>query len=495
MASLKRLASETAIYGLSTILARVINFLLVPLYTREISTASYGIYTELFAYVALLQVVLTFGMETGFFRFASKEKDPQLVLSTSLSWVSLLSLLFLAFTIIFSHPVASWFERPQDWIFIILIGAILCSDSITAILFARLRLEHKAIKFSIFKAIKILSELGFNLIFFLTLPHYFSHHPDSFLLNFLSPTPDYGYIIFAVFLSSVVAMLLFIPSLLKIKLRFSFPLWKQMVLYSFPLVIAGLPGVANDLIDRILFRHLVSQPPSWESQLGIFGANVKLAVIMSLFVQMFRYAAEPFFFASSNEANIRQTYARVMKYFSAFCIFIFLAITLNLDIVSLLLGRDFRSGADIVPVMLMAYVLLGVSFNLSMCFKLSGKTQYVMYITFTGLLVTLLVNLIFMPIFGYYAAAWGHLLSYLSMVILSWWIGHKIYPIPYDWKNILLYFGMGIALYFAFRLIGGYFDNTILKLALSLVFMALFIVFFLKNEKINPAGLLRIKRK
>lgn len=174
-----------------------------------------------------------------------------------------------------------------------------------------------------------------------------------------------------------------------------------------------------------------------------------------------------------------------MKYFSAFCILIFLGLTTNIDLLSLILGRDFRSGIDIVPIMLMAYVLLGVSFNLSMCFKLSGKTQYTIYITLFGLLITLVANLIFMPIYGYYAAAWGHLISYLGMVVLSWWLGRKVYPIPYDWKNIILYFALGIALFVGYRLLSSKLDGYVLKLAISIAVMAIFCLFFLKKEKIK----------
>ncbi|MDR0659902.1 MAG: oligosaccharide flippase family protein [Prevotellaceae bacterium] len=485
MASIKKLAGETAIYGASTILARMVNFLFVPLYTREISTSNYGIFSEYFAYIAILQVFLTFGMETGFFRHANKEKDPKFVLSTTLTWISFLSVLFFLFTFFGANQIASLFGRPEDSICIIFIGATLCFDSITAIMFSKQRFEHKAVKFATFKTIKIFSELGFNLLFFLCLPAYFAANPDSFLLNFLPATPGYQYIIFAIFLSSLVAMLLFLPSFFKIKFRFSVSLWKQMMLYSIPVMIAGLPGAANDAIDRILFRYLAPQPPGWEEQLGMFSANVKLAVIMSLFVQMFRYAAEPFFFANAQEKNIRKTYADVMKYFSVFCIVVFLGLTTNIDLLSLILGRDFRSGIDIVPIMLMAHVLLGISFNLSMCFKLSGKTQYTIYITLFGLLITLVVNLIFMPLYGYYAAAWGHLLSYLGMVVLSWWLGRKVYSIPYDWKNIAIYFITGIALFFGYRLLDSHLNRYILKLAISIAIIILFCLFFLKNEKIK----------
>lgn len=487
MASIKKLANETVIYGVSTILARVLNYMLFPLYTRVISPENYGIYSELLAYVTLLQVALTFGLETGFFRFANRgDKDPNDVLSTALVWVSFLSFLFFALASASSFNIASLMGRAESAPLIVLIAAILCFDCITAILFARLRFLHKAIRFSTFKVIKILAELGFNFLFFFTLPVYFINHPNSILLNFLTPVPDYSYIIFAIFLSSLVPMLLFLPSLFKLRFRFIPSLWKEMMLYSIPIMMAGLPGVANDFIDRILFRFFAPTPPSWESQLGLFSGNVKLAVIMSLFVQMFRYAAEPFFFASAKEEDIRKTYAKVMKYFSVFCIFIFLFVTLNIDLIGLLLGKDFRSAIDIVPIMLMAYVLLGVAFNLSMCFKLTGKTHYTIYITLAGLTVTLLINVVFMPVYGYYAAAWGHLLSYLVMVVISWLMGRKIYPIPYRWGDIAIYFGVGLLLYFSFRWLNSAMLVGILqKSVVSLLFLAVFLVFFIKKENIS----------
>jgi O-antigen/teichoic acid export membrane protein len=245
----------------------------------------------------------------------------------------------------------------------------------------------------------------------------------------------------------MVSLLLFIPDILKVKFKFSGELWRKMMLYSLPLMIAGLPGVANDFIDRILFRYFSPEGVVWQAQLGVFQAGVKLAVIMLLFVQMFRYAAEPFFFAGEKNKRSPISYAVVMNHFTAFCVFIFLFVMFYMDAIGLLIGKDFRSGLDAVPIMLGAYLLLGIAFNLSMWYKLSGKTQFAIYITSVGLVVTLIVNVIFMPQYGYMAAAWAHFLSYLVMVILSAWLGAKYYPIPYNWPKIWTYVSVGLLLF------------------------------------------------
>ncbi|MDR3132711.1 MAG: oligosaccharide flippase family protein [Prevotellaceae bacterium] len=453
MHPLKRLAGETAIYGLSTIVARIVNFFFVPLYTRILSQSDYGIATEFLAYIAILQVALTLGLETGCFRFANKHEQPARVFSNALTTMLAVTLGFFALVTLFSQPLAGALGYDAYTPCVIYVGGILASDCFTAILFARLRFEHRAVKFSVFKTIKISGEIVFNILLFFGAPAYFAAHPDSFWLHFISATPDFSYLLFAIFLSCVLALLLFIPDILRTHFGIDRKLWRAMMRYSLPLMIAGLPGVANDFIDRLLFRYLLPAGVNWQAELGVFQAGVKLAVIMTLFVQMFRYAAEPFFFAGVKDRNSPKLYAAVMNHFVAFCMVIFLFVVFYLDIIGLLLGKDFRAGADIVPVMLGAYLLLGVSFNLSMWYKLSGKTNYAIYITLLGLLVTLAVNGCFMPRYGYHAAAWGHLLSYLVMVILSAWLGARYYPIPYNWKKIIAYIAAGAALYFAARLL------------------------------------------
>ena len=435
---------------MSTILARIINFLFVPFYTRLLTTASYGVVTEFMAYIAVLQVVLVMGLETGCFRFANKDgNDPDKVYTGALAAVSGLSLAFLALMIAFAGPISRLLGYDGYSSCIMYMGGILALDSITAILFARLRQEHKALKFAIFKTVKILVETGANIVLFFPFAAFCSRKaealgiaaselgPDQlWLLHFVSPTPDFSYVIFAILVSCIVCALLFIPDLLRLNLKFDGKLLRQMLAYSLPLMVAGLPGTVNDFIDRILFRFLDHNAELWQSSLGIFQAAVKLAVIMNLFIQMFRFAAEPFFFQRAADRNSRELYAKVMEWFTAFCGLVFLGVILYIDVVSLLLGRDFRSGVGVVPVMLFSYMVLGMLFNVSMWYKLSGKTNMAIWITSAGLVVTVIVNLIFMPKYSYWAAAFGHLASYLVMFALSAFLGQKHYPIPYRWGRL-----------------------------------------------------------
>ncbi len=434
---LKQLAGETAIYGLSTILARIINFLFVPFYTRMLTTASYGVVTEFMAYIAVLQVVLVLGLETGCFRFANREGvNPTAVYSNALATVFGTSFSFLAFMILFSGQIASMLGYDGFGNCIIYVGGILALDCTTAILFAKLRQEHKAFKFALFKTVKILTETAANMVLFFWYPA----HSSALMGHFVSPTPDFTYVIFAIFVSSIVCAVLFVPDLLRTSFEFDRKLLRQMLAYSIPLMIAALPGIINDFLDRILFRYFDTNADVWQSSLGIFQAAVKLSVIMNLFIQMFRFAAEPFFFQRAQNKGSKQLYAIVMEYFTAFCGLILLGVFLYLDVFALIIGKDFRSGMGVVPIMLLSYMLLGMLFNVSMWYKLSGKTNMAIWITLAGLLVTVVINVLFMPKFSFWAAAFGHLASYLVMFVISAVLGAHYYPIPYSWKRIISFF-------------------------------------------------------
>lgn len=428
---IKLLAKETAIYGLPSILARVLNFLFVSVYTRMLSQVQYGVVTEFLAYIAILQVVLVLGLETGCFRFANKEGiDSQKVYSGALLTIMGVNLAFLAVMVVFSDAISSTLGYKGYNRLIIYVASILFCDSITAILFAKLRQEHNALKFAILKSVKIFTEIGANLFLFFVYP----------------ANPDFTYPVFAIFISCIVCLVLFIPDLLKLRLTWDGGLVKRMLAYSIPLMVAALPGVANDFADRVLFRFFDTSSEAWRASLGVYQAAVKLAVIMNLFIQMFRYAAEPFFFQQAREDGVQALYARVMEYFTAFCALVFLGVVGYIDIISLFLGSDFRIAIGVVPIMLLSYMILGMLFNVSMWYKLSERTDMAIWITLAGLAVTILVNVVFMPRFSYWASAFGHLTSYLIMFILSAWLGSKYYPIPYNWKRIgMLFVLMGTA--------------------------------------------------
>lgn len=458
---LRQLAGETVIYGLSTILARIINFAFVPIYTRLLTQASYGVVAEFMAYIAVLQVILVLGLETGCFRFANKEKaNPKAVYTNALVATTGLSLSFLALLVVFAGPLSSLMGYDGYQSVILYVGGILALDSVTAILFAKLRQEHKALKFAALKTIKILTETAGNIILFFPFVKYCASvasalgrpveslsASDIWLLHFVSAVPDFTYPIFAILLSCIVCALLFLPDLLKFSFEFDGRLMKKMLAYSLPLMIAALPGVVNDFLDRILFRYFDKSADVWQASLGVYQAAVKLAVIMSLFIQMFRFAAEPFFFQKAGERDSKELYAIVMEFFTAFCGFIFLGVILYIDIFSLILGKDFRSGVGIVPVMMLSYMLLGMLFNVSMWYKLSEKTNMAIWITLAGLIVTAVVNIIFMPLYSYWAAAFGHLASYLVMFIISAALGSRYYPIPYKWMRISVFFILSVLIY------------------------------------------------
>lgn len=438
------------IYGLSTILARIINFLFVPIYTRVLSPESYGVVTEFMAYIAVLQVALVLGLETGCFRFANKEGvDPKKVYSNAFVTVFCVSATFLALMIAFAGPISSALGYEGYSSCIMYMGGILALDAVTAILFAKLRQESKALKFAIFKTIKIITETAANLVLFLWFPVHCKAvaekvgaevasltSSDIWLLHFIPSVPDFSYVIFAIFISCLVCGLLFIPDYLKLSFRLDPKLLRQMLAYSLPLMVAALPGVVNDFLDRILFRYFDTNAEAWRSSLGLYQAAVKLAVIMNLFIQMFRYAAEPFFFKKSRDKDSKDLYALVQEYFTAFCGLVFLGVILYIDIIALILGPQFRSAVGVVPVMLLSYMILGMLFNVSMWYKLSGKTNMAIWITLAGLVVTAIVIILFMPKYSYWAAAYGHLASYVVMFALSSILGAKYYPIPYRWGRL-----------------------------------------------------------
>ena len=469
---LKQLAGQTVIYGLSTILARIINFLFVPIYTRMLTPESYGVVTEFMAYIAVLQVVLVLGLETGCFRFANKEGvDEKKVYSNAFVTVFCISATFLALMIAFAGPLSSALGYEGYSSCIMYMGGILALDAITAILFAKLRQDGKAMKFAIFKTIKIVTETAANLVLFLWFPKYCAAAAESlgrsvtsgdiWLLNFIPATPDFSYVIFAIFISCVVCGLLFIPDYLRISFRLDPKLLRQMLAYSIPLMVAALPGVVNDFLDRILFRYFDTNAEAWRSSLGLYQAAVKLAVIMNLFIQMFRYAAEPFFFRRAREKDSKQLYAKVQEYFTAFCGLVFLGVILYIDIIALILGPQFREAVGVVPVMLFSYMILGMLFNVSMWYKLSGKTDMAIWITLSGLVVTALVIVLFMPKYSYWAAAFGHLASYLVMFAVSAILGAKYYPIPYRWGRLAaIIVAMGAVYLLSIGLDSMFFQNT-----------------------------------
>jgi O-antigen/teichoic acid export membrane protein len=453
---LKKLAGQTVVYGMGTIVPRLLNYLLLtPFYTRIFIEGEYGVVTELYAYVAFLLVLLTYGMETSFFRFAETETNKDRVFTTALGSLFVTSSLFILLGTLFAGNIADLIRYPDHPEYIIYFVIIVGVDAFSAIPFARLRQQNKAFRFAWLKVFNVSTNIFFNFFFLLFCPWFLDQNPDSALQTIYSADIGVGYAFISNLIASVLTLILLLPEVFRIRISFDSRILKRMLSYGFPLLLVGLFGMINEVSDKLLFKFLISVPDNIADpdayvlgQLGIYGANYRLAVLMTLFIQMFRYAAEPFFFSHAREENAKRLYASVMKYFIIFCLLIFLGVSLFIDIFKYFIGPDFRTGLMIVPIILMANLLLGIFYNLSVWYKLTDKTGYGAIIAFTGAVITVVLNVLLVPEYGYLGAAWAHLSCYFTMVVISYFWGRKHYRISYDLKNISFYFIIAMAIYF-----------------------------------------------
>lgn len=438
---LKKLFSQTALYGLSSILGKVLNFMLVPLHTAVLTRAAYGINTDIYAIIAFFIVILTYGLETSFFRFS--EKYPQkkdAVYTTAMLSIVGTSLLFIVLFSVFSEPVTLWMKYADNPNYIWWMVIILAIDAIAAIPFARLRAENKAVKFVTVKLALIFSNIFFNLLFFA--PQLINQYlPFDLVPYWFGENLGVGYIFLANLFASGVMLLLLWPQFFKVKLKFDTLLWREMLVFGLPLLVSGLAGVANELLDRQLLKYLLPED-QWQTQVGIYGAVYKLSIFLILFNQAFRYAAEPFFFSSNKKDGAKETFAMVMNYFVMVMAIGFVLIMAYLNVVKHFIDEKFWEGLYIIPILLMANVFLGINTNLSFWYKLSDRTNQAIYITGFGLLLTLGINIWLIPIMGYEGAAWATLASYVGMTVLSYFLGQHYYPIPYKTGRILLVVGL-----------------------------------------------------
>lgn len=479
---------------MGTIVPRVLNYLLLtPFYTRVFITGEYGVITELYAYVAFLMVLLTYGMETAFFRYAESEADKEKVYRTSLTSLLFTTLLFLMVAILFAQPIASLIKYPSHKEYILYFALIVGIDAFTAIPFARLRQQQQAARFTMIRIVNVLVNIGLNVFFLYMCPRILQHHPDSIVRVIYSPGVGVGYAFISNLIASGTTLLLLLPELIRFRIRFDPVLLRQLLAYALPLLVVGLAGMVNEVSDKILLKYLVVPPPGTPDpdtyamgQVGIYGANFKLAVLMTLFIQMFRFAAEPFFFAQAKKENPQKIYADVMKYFVIFCLLIFLAVTLYMNLFQYLIGKDFREGLHIVPIILIANLLLGVFYNQSIWYKLTNLTRYGAYIALMGAVITVIVNVVLVPRIGYVGSALGHLACYSGMVIVSYFIGQKHYPVPYDIRTMAFYFILAMALFGISLLLPGLslFIKTAVHTGLFLVFALLVLI----REKPLRAG-------
>lgn len=457
----RKLAGQTAIYGIPSILVRFLNYLLVPLYTYGLLTQQeYGVVNLFYSYTALLMVILTYGMETAFFRFSETESEKSTVYSTGLISLLVSSLLFLALAMIFPRTIAGWIAYPQFPQYVVWFAWIMALDAITAIPYARLRALNRPVWFATVKSVNMAVNILFNLFFLLLCPYLKKHAPDSFIETVVDLVyrSDWTieYIFISNLLASIVTLILLLPQVSGLKWRFDPGLWKRMLVYSLPLMVAGMAGIVNETVDRILLRYLLpGTPAEAEAQVGVYSACYKIAVLMVLFIQAYRFAAEPFFFSQMKNQDARVVYARVMDYFIISVTTIFLVTMLFLDTVFIrLTGPEFRSARAVIPVLMVAKMFLGIYYNLSIWFKLTGKTLWGAFITLAGAAVTIGLNFLLIPlsqdfiIHGYLGSAYATLACYALMMVLGYLTGQRYYPIRYNLKKFFGYTGLALALFF-----------------------------------------------
>ena len=439
MASIKTLAKDTAIYGLSSIVGRFLNYLLVPLYTHVISAASggYGIVTNLYAYTALILVILTFGMETTFFRFANKEdEDANTVFSTSLALVSALSLLFLGAVVLFATPISQALGYADHPDYLLMMAAVVALDAIQAIPFCLLRFQKKAMKFASLKLLFIVLNIGLNLLYFVVLGH-----------------TEVFYVFFLNLVCTFLITFFFVPELIHMRFRVDMSLLRRMLSYSWPILILGIAGILNQAADKMIFPLVYPDKAQGISELAVYGACAKIAMIMAMITQAFRYAYEPFVFAQSRERGQAHMYAMGMKYFVIFTLLAFLCVMAWLPALRYMVGADYWQGLRVVPIVMAAEIMMGVYFNLSFWYKLIDKTIYGAVFSIVGCTVLLAVNFYGIPRMSYMACAWGGFAGYGTAMVLSYIVGQKKNPIPYPMRSMAGYVLLAVVLYVLITLV------------------------------------------
>jgi len=478
MSEMKSLAKDTAIYGLSSIIGKFLNYLLVPLYTYALArTADYGIVTNIYAWTALLLVLLTYGMETGFFRFANREDyDARTVYKTAYGSLLISSALFTILVVLFHQPIAVALGYPDHAEFVEMMFATVAIDAFACIPFAYLRYQKKPIIFAAIKLLFVVLNIGFNILFLVVLGK-----------------NDVFYVFLSNILATTIQTLCLLPFTLPKGGRFDGAVLKDMLRYSLPLLVLGVAGIMNQTLDRILFPYLYTGADA-QAQLGIYGACFKVAMVMMMFTQAFRYAYEPFVFAKHKDRQSVEAYADAMKYYIIFSYLILLGVIFYLDIFRYIVSSAYWEGLKIVPVVLWTYVFQGIYFNLSFWYKLTDETKWGAWFSLIGLAITLVLQVVGVPLIGYWASCGSSLVCYFVIMLLSYFIGQKKAPIPYDLKSIGLYTVLTVVLlgiYYAVRL------NTDLNMwalmGVGTVLIAIYLI-LLTRKDFPLANVLRNRR-
>jgi O-antigen/teichoic acid export membrane protein len=496
MTAIKRLAGQTAIYGIPSVLGRILGYLLVPLYTRVFLPGDYGTVNVFYAYASLLMVILTYGMETAFFRFNEHEPDKEKVFSTGMISLIFSSILFLILVSFYADKIAEWIEYPKHRDYVLWFAWILVLDALSAIPFAYLRAQNKPSRFAWIKMSGITINIGLNLFFLLLCPFILSHYSNDFFGRFVTAVyrPNWGieYIFVSNLIASSVTLVMLLPQIASVKWKIYPGLWKKMLFYAFPLLFAGMAGIINETFDRLLLRYLLPKDIA-SYQVGIYAACYKISILMTIFIQAYKYAAEPFFFAQAKEKDAKAVYAKIMDYFIIIVSLIFLVTMLYLDdfIMPILVGEKYWAGKGVIPVLMMANLFLGVYYNLSIWYKLTAKTSWGAWLSLIGAVITLVLNFWWIPlssehlIYGYYGSAWATFICYGSMMILSYLIGQKYFPVKYNLIKFAGYLGLSVLLYVISSVIKP--DMAVLRIGFHTVLLIIFlgIVYLVEKPRLS----------
>ncbi len=483
MKEVRKLAGQTLIYGLGTIIPRFLHYaVMTPFYTRIFNDnpGDYGIITELYAWMVLLLVLLTYGMETGFFRFSQKSEDPDKVYSTALISLLLSSLLFLVLVNVFIGPVSAAMDYRENHDYIRMFAGIVAIDAFTAIPFAMLRRKNRPMLFSTIKIVNVVITIVL-VVFLLQIAPGVWQRSDGWFRRVYNPEYRVGYVFVANLISSIATLLMLIPQIIKVRLVFDRALWIRMITYSFPLLLAGLSGTINDVLDKVLLRRIIGDEEG-QALVGIYGAGYKIAVLMALFIQMFRFAAEPFFFERAKHSDAKATYAFVMKYFIIIMLLVFLGLNLYISGLKYIIASNFREAIIVVPLVSMGYLLYGIYINHSIWYKLNDMTRYAVYITLAGAVVTVLINVLLIPVYGYMASAWAHVASYGIMIVMSFIMAEKHYKVSYNMKQFIPYFCIAVGMVILARYIN--YPDIITELIVNTLMIIAFTAYAQYKDKI-----------
>ena len=494
MAGLKSLAKDTAIYGLSSIVGRFLNYLLVPLYTAKISAESggYGVITNMYAYTALMLVLLTFGMETTFFRFSNKEGEaPSKVFSATLAAVGTVALVFVCLVFAFITPLSTAMGYASHPSFVWVMAVTVAIDAFQCIPFAYLRYKKKAVKFAVLKLLFIVMNILLNLVYFVVLPSLYNSYPDI-VGKIYSPEVGPGYAFYINLFCTASITFCFYKELKTFRPSYDRKMLGRMLGYSWPILVLGIAGILNQTADKILFPYIYKGGDAHE-QLGIYGAASKIAMIMAMITQAFRYAYEPFVFGKSKDKDNKETYALAMKYFVIFTLLAFLVVVGYLDVLKHLIGSDYWDGLKVVPIVMAAEIMMGVYFNLSFWYKLIDKTIWGAWFSGAGCLVLIVINVVFVPQYGYMACAWAGFAGYATAMLFSYFVGQKYYPIDYRLGHLAKYIVLAVVVFAMITYVNSSLD-MLPAVAINTVLIAFFALFIVRNDFPVSAIIKKIKK-